>query len=240
VKHPLRTGRVVIVLLLGLGSVAATACSESVGTDTTPTSAPCSPQTPDAARVAPTLVLPLDGTGDRTVGLPGRLPLPLLVHAHHDGAGSFVVTGVDASSKATQVLASTLGKYDGTFAVGFVDACATPTAALHIATSGKWHLDFANAKLAPKYDDTKGVAGRGDAVLSYVGRSTRVRITYAGTESKEPSLRSHDAFEVTTYGAKRPSLLAQSNGAYQATVVLPPGPVFIAVTARGRWTIARA
>jgi hypothetical protein len=111
---------------------------------------------------------------------------------------------------------------------------------LHVATSGKWHLDFANAKLAPKYDDAKGVAGRGDAVLSYVGRSVRVRITYAGTESKEPSLRSHDAFAVTTYGAKRPSLLAQSNGASRGTVLLPPGPVFIAITARGRWTIARA
>jgi hypothetical protein len=67
-----------------------------------------------------------------------------------------------------------------------------------------------------------------------------VRIAYSGTQSKEPSLRSHDAFAVTTYGAKGPSLLAQSNGAYHGTVVLPRGPVFIAVTAHGPWTIARA
>jgi hypothetical protein len=240
VTGAIRTGRVVTALLLGLGSVAAAACSDSVGTDTTPTSAPCSPQAPGPARIAPTTVVPLDGTGDRTIGLPGQLPLPLLVHAHHDGADSFVVSGVDASSKATQVFASTLGKYDGTFAVGFVDACATPTAALHIATKGAWHLDFANAKLAPQYENAKGVAGRGDAVLSYLGGSTQVRIAYSGTQSKEPSLRSHDAFAVTTYGAKGPSLLAQSNGAYHGTVVLPRGPVFIAVTAHGPWTIARA
>jgi hypothetical protein len=238
VTRAIRTGRVVTALLLGLGSVAATACSEGVGTDTPPTSAPCSPQTPYRARVAPTTVVPLDGTGDRTVGLPGQLPLPLLVHAHHDGAGSFVVSGVDASAKTTQVFASTLGTYDGTFAVGFVDRCATTTAALHVATEGRWHLDVANAKLAPNYDNTRGIAGKGDAVLSYLGGSTSVRITYSGTQSKLSALRSHDAFAVTTYGAPGPSLLAQSNGAYHGTVVLPRGPVFLTITAHGPWKIA--
>jgi len=231
---------VLTALLVGLCSTAA-ACSDSVGNDTTtPTSAPCPAEPPTVGSVAPTTVVPIDGTDERTIGLPGELPLPLLVHAHHDGPDSFVVSGVDATGKATQVFASTLGKYDGTFAVGFVDACATPTSALHVATKGKWHLDFANAKLAPRFESTTGIAGTGDALLSYLGPSASLRITYAGTRSTEPSLRSHDVFTVATYGAKGPHLLVQANGAYHGTVALPAGPGFIAITAHGAWTIARA
>jgi hypothetical protein len=244
VRGTVRSGRVLRAslfgLLFGIGSIAAAACSDGVGTDTTtPTSAPCTTETPTVGAVAPTTVVPFDGADDRTIGLPGELPLPLLVHARHDGADSFVVSGVDATGKATQVFASALGKYDGTFAVGFVDPCATPTAALHVATKGNWHLDFANAKLAPRFDATKGVAGNGDAVLSYLGRRASMRITYSGTASTEPSLRAHDVFVVATYGANGPHLLAHSNGAYHGTVVLPAGPGFIAITAHGRWTIAR-
>jgi hypothetical protein len=190
--------------------------------------------------VAPTTVVPLAGSGDRTVGLPGELPLPLLVHARYEGAQSFVVSGVDASGNATQVFASALGKYNGTFAVGFVDACATPTSALHVATTGPWHLDFANAKLAPKYDNAKGIAGKGDAVLSHLGARTPVRIAYAGTQSSDPKVRAHDAFTFRIFGAKGPELLAQSKGPYTGTVVLPVGAVFIAVTAHGTWTMAKA
>jgi hypothetical protein len=227
-------------LLIGSSSIAA-ACSDSVGSDEPPpTSAPCSPQSTDTPAVAPTTVVPLDGVGDRSVGLPGELPLPLLVHARYDGAQSFVVTGLDASGNPTGVFASALGRYNGTFAVGFVDTCAKPTTALHVAATGKWHLDVANAKLAPRYDNAKGVRGKGDAVLSYVGVRRRVRITYAGTTSADPKLRKSDAFAVRTFGAKGLGLLAQSIGPYSDTVVLGAGPVFIAITAHGAWTMSAA
>jgi hypothetical protein len=235
-----RSACLATALLIGLSAITA-ACSDSVGSDApTSTSAPCSPEPSGTPAVAPTTVVPLSGVGDRNVGLPGELPLPLLVHARHDGPESFVVSGVDASGNATQVFASALGKYDGTFAVGFVDACANPTTALHVAATGKWHLDFANAKLAPKYDNAKGVKGKGDAVLSYIGARTSVRITYAGTTSTDPRLRKSDAFAVRTFGAKGPGLLVQSIGFSTGTVVLAAGPVFIAVTAQGAWTISAA
>jgi hypothetical protein len=190
--------------------------------------------------VAPTTVVPITGVGDQSVGLPGELQLPLLVHAHSDSADSFVVSGIDASGNPTQVFASALGKYDGTFAVGFVDACAKPTAALHIAATGKWRLDVANARVAPRYDNAKGIRGQGDAVLSYIGARTSVRITYAGTKSTDPKVRKSDAFAVRTFGPKGPGLLARAIGFYTGTVVLPAGPVFIAVTAHGEWTISGA
>jgi hypothetical protein len=141
------------------------------------------------------------------------------------------VRGVDAAGKDTQVLATALGSYDGTFAVGFVDACAIPTVGLHVESSGRWHLDIADARLAPAYHVLTGVAGKGDSVLSYVGNAHKTRLTFTAA---------HGRFDVTTYGADGPKLLARSNGAYHGTVLLPGGPIFIAVTASGAWTMGPA
>lgn len=206
--------------------IASTACSGGGTTDaSTPTSAPCSTGTTTPSASPAKTVVPIDGVGDRRVGLPGNLSLPLIVHARHGGSGSFVVRGVDASGSDTQVLGTALGAYDGTFAVGFVDACATPTVGLHVATTGRWHLDIADARLAPRYGN--GVAGRGDSVLSYVGKAAKALMTYTG----------RSRFDVTTYGAEGPKLLARSTGAFQGIVSIPTGPVFIVVTADSAWTI---
>jgi hypothetical protein len=207
--------------------IAATACSGSGGpAASTPTSAPCSTGSTGIASGAPaTTVVSVDGADDRNVGLPANLSLPLIVHARHRGSGTFVARGIDAVGKDTQVLATALGAYDGTFAVGFVDDCANPTVGLHVESKGRWHLDFADARLAHRYDT--GVAGKGDSVLSYVGNAAKARVTYAG----------HARFNITTYGADGPKLLARSTGAYRGTVLLPRGPIFIAVTADGAWTI---
>jgi hypothetical protein len=206
--------------------VAAAACSSSSApASPTPTSAPCSPAAPPSAGTPNTTVAPVDGSDSRNVGLPADLTLPLIVHARRAGSGSFVVRGIDAVGSDTQVLASALGSYDGTFAVGFVDNCATPTVGLHVETTGKWHLDIAEARLAHQY--TSGVAGKGDSVFSYIGKAAKARVTYSG----------HTRFNVTTYGADGPKLLVRSTNAYTGTVALPRAPIFIAVTADGAWKI---
>jgi hypothetical protein len=217
------TGAAAALMML----IVASACSGSGGLAvSTPTSAPCSTSGAAPTSAAPvTTVVPVDGSGERNVGLPADLSLPLIVHAHREGSGTFVVRGIDASGKDTQVLASALGAYDGTFAVGFVDDCALPTVGLKVESTGRWHLDIADARLAHGYGT--GVAGKGDSVLSHVGNATKARVTYTGRAR----------FNVTTYGSNGPKLLARSTGAYQGTVLLPPGPIFIAVTADGAWKI---
>ena len=47
--------------------------------------------------------------------------------AHHDGRSALVVSGIDSFGQRTAILASALGFYDGTFAVGFVEAANNPT-----------------------------------------------------------------------------------------------------------------
>ena len=163
------------------------------------------------------------------MGLPGELSLPLIVHARASGSGSFVVRGLDASGKETAVLATALGAYDGTFAVGFIDACANPTVGLHVTSTDTWHLDFADARLAPRY--TSGIAGKGDSVLTYLGKAAAARVDYSGTTP----------FVVATYGAGGPKVLVRAPGAYRGTVHLPTGPIFITVTAgTAAWSLAPA
>ena len=217
------------MLTLTLTLTTATACSSSGSSASPPTTAPCAapPISPSAA--PPNHVVPVEGSGARDVGLPGELSLPLIVHTHASGSGSFVVRGLDASGKETEVLATALGAYDGTFAVGFIDPCASPTIALRVASTGAWHLDFADASLAPRY--TSGIAGKGDSVLSYVGKAATARVTYSGTTP----------FVIATYGAAGPKVLARSPGAFRGTVKLPTGPVFITVTAgTAAWSLAPA
>ncbi len=85
----------------------------------------------------------------------------------------------------------------------------------------------------------RGSGARATRCCRTSARRTSVRITYAGTKSTDPKLRKSDVFAVRTFGPKGPGLLAQSIGRYTGTVVLPAGPVFIAVTAHGEWTMPR-
>src|SRR5260221_1578301 len=109
------------------------------------------PSTPSSGGASPTStakgaagVVTIDGTDDRTVNLPSGLKLPLIVHAHYAGPGSFVVRSVDDTGSALQVLATGFA-YDGTFAVGFLDPRRQPTVGLRVSATGAWHLDIARA-----------------------------------------------------------------------------------------------
>jgi hypothetical protein len=207
----------------------ATGCSDSVDVPVSapPTTVPCAPTTVPAGEKPNRSVVPVDGVGDRTVGLPAALSLPVIVHARHKGKTSFVVSTVDVTGKDVHVLASALGKYDGTFPVGFVDECATPTAALHIATKDPWHLDISSPVNAPTF--ATGVAGKGDAVFVYVGKAVSAEVSYKGGKR----------FSVVLYAAAGPRVLAQSAKAYTGKVSLPKGAL-IAVAADGDWSIRPA
>lgn len=223
------TTKLATVVVAIAAIVGAAACSDSVDPNSSsPTTVACAPGTAPTSGAVPQTVVPIDGTGDGNVGLPANLTLPLIVHAHHVGNASFIVRGVDAQGKDTHVLATALGPYDGTFAVGFVDPCNSPTIALHIETKNKWHLDIGDARNSPQYQGA--LAGKGDAVLLYVGTASKTSVSYTGGKH----------FVLTTFGAEGPKLLAESAKPYLGTVSLANGPVFIVVTAEGSWTLRSA
>jgi hypothetical protein len=172
-------------------------------------------------------VTAVTGTGPATVALPATAGHTAIVHAQYDGDGAFVVSSVNAQGQHLAVLAQSLGSYDGTFPVGFVDQRDNPTASLRVEATGPWHLDIANATLAPELTGA-GVSGHGDAVLSYKGPAVTAHVIYPGTS----------AFEVSTYAGGAVTHLAAAVGPYDRRITLPAGPAFISVTADGDWSMS--
>jgi hypothetical protein len=170
-------------------------------------------------------VITIKGRDDLTVPLPAAVPLPAIVHAHHDGQGSFVVNGVDSLGQRSGVLASALGGYDGTFAVGFVEAANNPITRLRIVTQGPWQLDIGPAAYAPRLGH--GRQGIGDTVLSYGGPRATVHLTYRG--------RARLIVNVYENGGLIP--LVNTKGPYDGPISLIAGPLFIAVTTTGKWSM---
>ena len=169
----------------------------------------------------------VDGTGPATVALPASAGPTAIVHAQYRGNDAFVVRSVDAQGDDIAVLAQSLGPYDGTFGVGFVDRRTDPTTGLRVDTTGPWHLDIADASLAPELTGA-GVSGHGDAVLAYKGPETTAHVIYPGTS----------AFAISTYAGGTYSVLARAVGPYDRQITLPAGPAFVSVTAAGDWSMS--
>jgi hypothetical protein len=167
----------------------------------------------------------IKGVGDRTVALPAAVARPAIVHAHHDDKGSFVISGLDSLARRTAVLVSSLGPYDGTFPVGFVDRADKPTVSLRIVTRGPWQIDIGSALLAPALG--RGRAGLGDAVVTYQGPPTTAHLIYRG--------RSTLIVNMYENGGLIP--LVHTTGPYDGPISLVTGPAFITVTTTGNWSM---
>jgi len=210
---------------------AAPSATTSTIAPTTTSSAPATsstlPPVPSTTSVSTSAqgVVTIKGSGDLTVPLPASVPLPAIVHAHHDGAASFVVSATDSLANRTAVLAGSLGVYDGTFPVGFVDPANDPTVSLTIATRGPWQLDIGIAKLAPVLSG--GVQGVGDSVLSYRGPAAKAHFTYQGRST----------LIVNMYEGGGVVTLVHMKGPYDGPISLLTGPAFIAVTTTGKWSM---
>jgi hypothetical protein len=193
---------------------------------TTPGSVPPTITTNTVPDTPGRTVTAVDGDGPATFAIPAAVGVPAIVHAQYDGAASFVVTALDARGEQIGVLASSLGAYDGTFPVGFVEASAFPTAQLHVETTGRWHLDLADPALAPELT-APGVSGTGDAVLAYTGPPRTARFSFAGSAP----------FRVDTYSRGQVTIVARAVGPHEGDIALPAGPAFVSVTAGGDWSI---
>lgn len=172
------------------------------------------------------VVASIEGNGDGTVVLPASVGLPAIVHAQYGGATKFVIAAVDAHGHFLGIVAQSVGNYDGTFPVGFVDQHNAPTRSLSVAAAGPWHLDVTEAGFAPRLPQG-GVGGVGDAVLSYTGPQVPAVVTYPGTST----------FTIQTFAKGIVNVLTDAVGPYQRRITLPAGPAFISVTAAGDWSM---
>ena len=98
--------------------------SSTAPSTTTPTSVPPVITTNTVAGGSGESLTTVDGDGPATFAIPAAVGIPAILHAKYDGDASFVVTALDAQGKQISVLANSLGAYNGTVPVGFVDASA--------------------------------------------------------------------------------------------------------------------
>ena len=168
----------------------------------------------------------VDGAGAASIPLPAGAGPPTIVHARYAGGDNFVVNAVDAHGRFLSIAAQAFANYDGTFPVGFVDQHNAPTRGLAVSTTGPWHLDIANASLAPALP-AGGVDGAGDGVWAYSGPAVQARVSYAGTST----------FTLETFTNGVLKVLASGKGPYERNVQLPAGPAFVSVTAAGDWSM---
>ena len=225
-----------------LASLGIAGCASSVPQATSPnapstTISPCASPTTPTTRPTSNRVVKVNGTGEQTVQLPRDVALPAIVHARYIGPGTFAVDSRPADGVDRVVVAVAKGAYEGTFPVGFVDEKCAPTTALHVEANGPWHLDIASASLAPHLDcpvsdsscSTIGIRGKGDAVLAYGGPAAQFHITHSDNSS----------FVLRTYGTSNLTF-TRGPGRAAGDVSLAAGPLFLAVTAVGDWSIRRA
>ena len=169
----------------------------------------------------------VEGRGNATIRLPASVGRPAIVHAQHDGGGQFTVTAIDAGDSPLGILVQTVGAYGGTVPIGFVDVAGHPTTGLTVTTDDAWHLDIAQAVLAPTLSPP-GLSGHGDTVLSYRGPAVQARVTASG----------RTPFTIHTYERGASALAVNVVGPYDARITLPAGPVFVSVTATGDWSMS--
>jgi len=195
----------------------------------TPTSVPLkTTQTPITAVGGAALgtLTAVDGRNTSSVPLPDGVGSTAIVHARYTGTANFQVTSVDAAGNELAVVARSVGSYDGTFPVGFINQKANPVAGIRVVTTGPWHLDIGGAALAPPLSG-RGVSGTGDAVLGYTGPKVTAHVNYPGTSELLISAFANGAVHI----------LVHTVGPYDGRIQIPAGPAFISVTAKGKWSM---
>jgi len=215
---------------LGAAAIAAmmaAACSSSRSSNAVaPSTTSSIVITPTSSTTSPAQgagVVPIDGRGDRLVDVPVGVALPAIVHARYTGPGGLTIESVYARGRAIPIVTSP-GAYDGTFPLGFI----APVTGMHVKAAGPWHLDVANASLAPEF--STGIAGHGDAVLTYTGAKADKLVTHSG----------RSRFILRIYSNEGPHVLVDDTAPRTEKTTLPAGPAFVSVTAPGPWSIAPA
>lgn len=250
VRHKVLTGAGATVLLLGgIGAVSngggagstpsSAGASKSASTSAAPTSPaakpPASPSSAPAATTssssapaapstpAPAKPVTYQGRGDKVLSIKKPETGAVLLTATHKGSANFAVESLDTSLQEQDLLVNTIGRYSGTT---LLDKSGEETAKLKITASGTWKVVIKPLLSAPSFSGS--TKGNGDAVVIYTGPVGTAKLTHKGQEN----------FAVWAYGESSSDLLVNEIGNYSGENVMPEGPVVLAITADGSWTVA--
>ena len=169
----------------------------------------------------------LSGSGDSVVDL-SKWDGPAILHVAHSGGGNFALWNNDASGNHIDLLVNTIGSYQGTLPLDFLDR--EHTTRFEVTAGGAWEIQILPFDMVRKENIPGIIQGVGDEVIAFTGVAS-------------PDLLKADAsgasgnFAVFTFGSSGRDLAFNEIAPYTGTVAAARGTHLLVITATGPWSI---
>ncbi len=168
----------------------------------------------------------LQGTGDNVVDVP-KGDEPMIAKVIHNGGSNFVIWSVDRSGNQMDLLVNTIGAYQGTLPLDFLDG--EQTARFEIKAGGAWQIELLPLDLARQSAIPSVIQGVGDDVVVLVGTlKTDILVVDAFNASSN--------FIVHQYSDTK-ELLVNEIAPYTGAVAMNPETVLLTIKATGPWQL---
>lgn len=198
-----------------------------------PTETPSPTNTPQPTATATPAETPitLSGNGDAVVDIK-KWNGAAIVHITHNGAGHFSVNNYSSDNERIDLLANTIGNYDGTVPLDFLDD--EDTARFEVKADGQWELHVLPFTEMRKENIPGTFEGAGDDVIFIFGSGIPDTLTVDASQTS-------GHFAIWGWGQGR-DLLVNELAPYTGTVLVPAklpsdGVLVLAITAIGKWSI---
>jgi hypothetical protein len=165
----------------------------------------------------------LSGAGDSVVDIQ-KWDGPALAHIAHNGGGNFAVWNSDANGDHIDLLINTIGAYQGTVPIDFLER--EDTHRFEIKAGGAWEIQILPLDMIRKENIPGTVQGTGDEVLSIAGTPDLITANATGSGN----------FAVWSYGDGR-DLVFNEIAPYSGTATLDGDTFILVIKATGPWSI---
>ncbi len=190
----------------------------------TPSITPTPTNTPEPTATPAPIIL--QGTGDSVVDV-SKGDEPMIAKVIHNGSSNFVIWNVDSSGNQMDLLVNTIGAYQGTLPIDFLDD--EQTARFEVTADGAWQIELLPLDLARQSPIPSIFQGVGDDVVVLIGAlKTDLLIVDASNASSN--------FAVFQY-SDRKELLVNEIAPYTGTVAMNPETVLLTIKATGPWQL---
>ena len=193
-----------------------------------PTDTPEPTSTPLPTNTPTPIPTPIEftGQGDSIIELE-KWPGAALLQINNSGSSNFVVWTYDADGNQIDLLVNTIGNYQGTRPIEFLDG-DTRVTRLAIESSGSWQINVLPLAMIRKEPIPGVISGTGDDVIFLDGKDPDLLVVDAG--------KANSNFVVYTYG-NGVDLLINEIAPYTGTLPLRKETIVIEVVASGPWTL---
>jgi len=173
----------------------------------------------------------LKGSGDSVVDV-DKWDGPALLKIKYRGYGNFVIWNYGANGEKIDLLVNTIGNYEGTRPLDFLDGEFTRR--LQIEAAGKWEIQILPLREVRQEKIPGTIEGQGDDVVYIAGNGTPDLLKVDASKAK-------GNFAVWGYGASR-DLLVNEIAPYTGTTVIPSdvpvsGKMLLVIEAEGPWSL---